>query len=341
MDIPKIAAVGRASGISFYIIIGSRQIGKTFGTAKMMIDEGEPFIFMRRTLSELEFVASDPEENPFSKIASVTGRDFYRLRLDRASKYTFDLNRSIVENDVESVENVGLSTSLSAVAKIRGFDGSRYKKILYDEMIPERHIAKISNEFSALANAYETVNSNRELVGERPVELWMLANSNNLASPILAGFGLTDKIESMQKKGKEFSMLPDRGIMIILAMDSPISKRKRQTALYKALPNSEFTQMSLETKFSYNGTDHIESFSLAEYTPKCSIGDYTVMIHKAGERVYIIDKALPAPRHFEDTEIGWTQFRLFFPALYFYYIDGDVYFQNFSTKDKFLSILKY
>lgn len=341
LDVLKLAAVGRANGISFFIVIGSRQIGKTYGVSKLLCDEGDPFIYMRRTLSELEYVASTPEENPFSKIAYDTGNEFYRLRLDRSSKYTFDLNRSIVENDVETVENVGMCTSLSAVAKIRGFNGSRYRKILYDEFIPERHVARISNEFSALANSYETINSNRELLGERPVEMWLLANSNNLASPILAGFGLTDKIEQMQQRGQTFSMLPERGIMIVLAMDSPISQKKRKTALYRALPDSEFTQMSLENKFSYNGLDHIQTFKLAEYTPKCTIGDYTVLIHKAGERVYVIDKALPAPRSFEDTEIGWTQFRLFFPALYFYWLDGDLYFQNFSTKEKFLNILKY
>lgn len=341
LDVPKLAAVGRGNGISFFILIGARQVGKTYGVSKLLCDESEPFIYMRRSLSELEFVASRPEENPFSAIADNTGNEFYRLRLDRSSNYTFDLNRSIVENDVETVENVGMCTSLTAVAKIRGFNGSRYKKIIYDEFIPEKHVSRISNEFSALANGYETINSNRELLGQPAVELWLLANSNNLASPILDGFGLTDKIEQMQQHGQAFSMLPERGIMIVLTKKSPISEKKRNTALYKALPDSEFTQMALDNKFSYNGLDHIQTFKLAEYTPKCTIGDYTVLIHKAGERVYVIDKALPAPRSFEDSEIGWTQFRLFFPALYFYWLDGDLYFQNFSTKEKFLNILKY
>ena len=136
-------------------------------------------------------------------------------------------------------------------------------------------------------------------------------------------------------------MLPDRGIMIVLAMDSPISQRKRKTALYKALPDSEFTQMALENKFSYNDFSNIQSFDLREFTPKCSIGDYTVMIHKNGDRCYIINKALPAPAAFPDSDIGWTQFRLFFPALYFYYLDGDLFFQNYSVKNKFLTTLKY
>lgn len=341
LDIPKIAAIGRANAINFYILIGSRQIGKTFGVCKYCIDTGEPFIYLRRTLSELEFVASDPEENPFSKIAATTGSSLYKLALDRGSKYSFDINRPIVENDVETVENVGFSTALTVVAKIRGFNGSRYRRICYDEFVPERHVARINNEFAALANMYETVNSNRELEGQPAVELWMLANANNLESPIIDGFGLTSKIEQMQQRGQEFAMLPDRGIMIVLAMDSPISQRKRKTALYKALPDSDFTQMALENKFSYNDFSNIQSFDLREFTPKCSIGDYTVMIHKNGDRCYIINKALPAPAAFPDSDIGWTQFRLFFPALYFYYLDGDLFFQNYSVKNKFLTTLKY
>lgn len=308
---------------------------------KYCIDTGEPFIYLRRTLSELEFVASDPEENPFSKITSVTGSDLYKLRLDRGSKYSFDINRPFVENDVETVENVGFSTALTVVAKIRGFNGSRYRRIVYDEFIPERHVARINNEFAALANMYETVNSNRELEGQPAVELWMLANANNLESPVIDGFGLTNKIEQMQQRGQEFAMLPDRGIMIVLAQDSPISQRKRKTALYRALPDSDFTQMALENKFSYNDFSNVQTFKLNEYTPKCTIGNYTVLIHKNGDRCYVIDKAIPAPAAFPDSEIGWTQFRLFFPAMYFYHIDGDLFFQNYATKNKFMSILKY
>lgn len=299
---------------------------------------------MRRTLSELEFVAADPSENPFSKIATTTGDSSYFITLNRSSKYTFELNRANVadvENPVENVENLGMCTSLSSVAKIRGFNGSRYTKILYDEFIPEKHVAKINNEFSALANAYETINSNRELNNEKPVELWLLANSNNLGSPILEGFGLTDKIEHMQRRGQEFSILPDRGILIVLAMDSPISKKKRKTALYKAIPDSNFTKMSLENKFSYDSDDHIQTFNLKEFRPHCTIGNLTFLTHKGGERVYVIDKALSAPVNFDDSEIGWTQLKLFFPALYFYYIDGDLFFQNFSVKQKVLTTLRY
>lgn len=50
---------------------------------------------------------------------------------------------------------------------------------------------------------YETVNRNRELQGEKPVQVFLLGNTNNISIPILETLGLVEVIENMQRKNKK------------------------------------------------------------------------------------------------------------------------------------------
>lgn len=326
----------------FKIIIGSRQIGKTYGLCKWLCDNSRTFIFMRRTSSELDFVSANPEDSPFTKIYSDTGNNIYNLGLYKNGKYMYNIfnNDDYIENGTAS-DLKGIALSLTSVAKIRGFNMSRYTDIMYDEFIPERHVNKIRNESDALFNAYETINSNRELKGNKPVNLWLLANSNNLDNPILEGFGLIRHIENMQRKEQIISVLEDRGISIIQVMDSPISKKKKDTALYKAVKNTQFSEMALNNGFSYNDFSSISSQDLRQYKPLCTIGNITILLHKDNSRAYAINKLLPCKAHYETSENSILNFKMNFGNLYYYYIDGSFIFDSFETKNTLLTYFNW
>ena len=56
LDTKHIEEVADKNDISFIIIIGKRQVGKTYGVLKLMLDEDKRFIFMRRVKVELEML---------------------------------------------------------------------------------------------------------------------------------------------------------------------------------------------------------------------------------------------------------------------------------------------
>ena len=48
-----------------YIIIGKRQVGKTYGVLKHELESKIHFLYLRRTTVEFDAITSDPELNPF------------------------------------------------------------------------------------------------------------------------------------------------------------------------------------------------------------------------------------------------------------------------------------
>ena len=144
---------------------------------------------MRRTVEEVQFLGINTEVNPFKVFEPE-----HEISMDRAGK---------ILNISEDGEIIGICLGLPTVATIRGFSASRFTDIIFDEFIPEKHVIQRKTEGDALLNAYTTINGNRELEGRPPVRLWLLANSNNINSPILTALGLVDPILRMREKGQE------------------------------------------------------------------------------------------------------------------------------------------
>lgn len=242
------------------VITGPRQVGKTYGVLKMMIEEQRPFILLRRTVEEVQFLGINPEVNPFKVFEPE-----HEIFMDRAGKIL-----NIKEND----EIIGICLGLPTVATIRGFSASRFTDIVFDEFIPEKHVIQRKTEGDALLNAYTTINGNRELEGREPVRLWLLANSNNINSPILTALGLVDPILRMREKGKEYS--EKDGVLIVQPSSREIISKRAETAMMKHLRKTKsaqrFTSMALENEFSYNDTTLVGKMPMAGLRPLASYG---------------------------------------------------------------------
>ena len=180
LNVPQLAA----RGCWLNVITGPRQVGKTYGVLKYMIEGKRSFILMRRTVEEVQFLGINQAVNPFAVYVPE-----HEITLDRAGK---------ILNISENGQIIGICMGLPTVASIRGFSASEFTDIVFDECIPEKHVVTRKTEGDALLNAYTTINGNRELEGRPPVRLWLLANTNNINSPILTAFGLVDPILQMR-----------------------------------------------------------------------------------------------------------------------------------------------
>lgn len=330
LNIPEIDRYADKHGVAFILIIGKRQVGKTYGVLDLMLSEERKFILMRRTNKELQVIRKNAN-NPFQKIKGYENRIFFEGSDDTG---TFDIVRLDTTEDGDKKNTIGLSVALTTIATIRGFNGDLYTDLVYDECIPEAHVYKIKNEDDAFDNAHTTISGNRELEGKPPLKTWLLANSNKLDCSILRALNLTDVVEKMSRGGEEMRLLKDRGILIILPDSKEITDKRAQTALYKAIQGENaFTKMSLNNEFSYNDYSDVKHVSLSEYNLVCTIDTVNIYKHKSRYECYACNASGKYSKYnYPDTEYFRRTFQKDFPSLRAYFNHGKIFFQNATVK---------
>ena len=265
------------NGLPFNFVVGGRATGKTYTSLKTVVEDGVKFLFMRRTQSQADLI-NKPEFSPFKSL----NRD---LGLDVKSKPITKYNAGFYDGD--NSEPIGYTAALSTISNMRGFDASDVELLIYDEFIPEVHERPLKNEGAAFFNAYETVNRNRELSGRKPLQVLCLANANDITNPIFVELGLVSKAETMLRRGQEYSIDKRRGVGVYMLNNSPISKVKRDTALYKLTSGTEFSRMSLDNSFTEIENTQSKSRPIVEYKPLVRIGELTIYQHKSNGRLYV------------------------------------------------------
>lgn len=343
LDIPEVERYADKHGVNYILIIGKRQVGKTYGVLKLMLDTDKRFILMRRTSKELSLIAKG-FNSPFEAIDGYENRVKLNGSADDTSMLISLTDN--VDTDDKKTHNIGLAVALSTVASIRGFNGKPYTDLVYDECIPESHVYKIPHEDEAFNNAYVTVNGNRELVGDKPLRCWLLANSNRLDCAILKALNLTEVVEKMSSGGEEFRLLKERGILIFMPESKEITEKHKQTALFRAIGGeSDFTKMALGNEFSHNDFTDVGREELNQYKLICNIDTDTglaLMKHKSKARLYICEKFYESesiPTYNAQT-YGKNKFVKDFPNVRAYYLRGKIKFQNATIKYQFLAYMK-
>lgn len=315
---------------AFVVILGTRQIGKTYGTLKLMTDEKRNFILMRRTQTETDFITNGTL-NPFLALGRTD------IKVKKESQYI-----GKIQAETESgFEPIGITLSLTCVSKIRGFSGNAFTDLVYDEFIPESHVNRIRNEGDAFLNAVVTISGNREIEGKPPLRCWLLANSNNIGSPILKALNITDKVESMDKSGQELSILPDRGIIIVLAKARELSDKRKKTSLMKAISKeSEFSKMAYDNEFSYNDAENVTRRDLKQYQQIAAVtGVFTIWKHKGDNSLYITSYRR-CNREFSNTDRGYRELLTTIPTLKLNYTFNNTYFESLAIKEIYKEVVR-
>ena len=314
-------------GLPFNFIVGGRGAGKTYGALKTVYTNDIRFMLMRRTQAQADLI-NKPEFNPYKAI----NRDLHTdIKVKPISKY----NAVIYEENEESEKILGYTCALSTIANMRGFDASDVELLIYDEFIPEKHERAIKYEGSAFLNAYESINRNRELTGNKPLQVLCLANAFDIANPIFLELGLVGKCERMKNRKQEFYIDQERGILLILMQYSKISAAKANTALYK-IANGAYNQMALNNDFAYNSSENIKSMSLKEYRLICTVGDISIYRHKSKRQYYISEHRTGTAPVFTSDEVNLMRYRKNYGLIiYQAYMRNKVIFENMLVKSLF------
>ena len=334
INIEWAADLAARHNIAFVFIVGKRQIGKTYGVLQYLLKNEKPFIYLRRTSTEIDFVTKDIN-NPFNKIPDA------RTHFEKNDKYTYIIKRE-AEGNADELFDIGMATSLTAIAKIRGFDGSRYIDMIYDECIPENHVFKIKDEGDAFLNAYVTISGNRELEGKPPFRVWLLANSNNFNAPIISALNVSEELETMYNKNIEFLLLKDRGMTLFCPDSNIITEKRKETALYKAIgTNSKFAKMSIGGEWAYNDMSDVRNMSTSHFKPSVNIGELTIHVGRDSYMLYVTEKIDGKVKiEYPDTDYFKQRFRRDLPDIRSMWLSGKVTFQSLTVKQRFIDFIE-
>ena len=292
---------------SFQFFIGARRIGKTFSYLEGYVDafragEVGKLIYIRLTRREFEEMQK-PDENPFNEINAKRG---WCIQLNPNGDDCLSIYDA--QNDVE----IGIVRPLASFKNLRGVSFAEYTDIYFDEFLPTEHVRKTAEIKKAgflFTQAYETINSNRELLGAPAVCVVFTANSFTLDSSILAEFGLQKVIEHMQRVGQKKHTDRESGVYIELCEAREVSEAKKTTALYRALgARSDIKRVNIENKFDGNSINQIAKIRYNEYIPIISISyrntNFTIYEHKSEQKYFVNDRLETAKVKITHENIG-------------------------------------
>lgn len=326
---------------TFIFMVGARQVGKTYGVFKRCLEDGWTPMLVRRTQDEID-LCSVEKYNPFAQLNKDLGDDIHVIKEKNTSRIARIVGKT--EDDKPIFEDIGIATSLKAVSKYRGFGGGTITDIIYDEFIPENHVNRIKNEGDAVTNMYVTVSGNREILGKPPLRMWLMANSNNIYNAVLETFNLVDVYDDMQRNGQEVKFIEERGILLLNIMKSPVSEKRKKTALFKAIGNeSEFAKMANSNEFSYNDGSHImrKYNNPKDLTPICQFGKIYLYLSKSRSNFMYISNHKYC--EFEEVYDGGKDSKKAFKMNYCMYGEWDalgwIYYETYSCKYHFLDAI--
>lgn len=313
----------------FIFVTAGRGTGKTYGALDTVIDRKMPTLFMRRTQAQLDTI-NKLEFAPIKPVCDDRGLSYDCTPINKncAGYYISEDKKPLI-----------ITAALSTISNLRGFDASDREIIIYDEFIPERHEKAIRNECDAFLNAYETVNRNRELKGNKPVKVICLANSNDIMNPIYTGLRLIDTAAKMLEKGQEVYRDQRRGLALIMPQHSPISDRKNDTALYKLAGDGDFADMALKNVFSNAQSLFIVKKPLIEFILKYQIGELCIYKHKSNGTFYVSLHASGTPdKKYPASEEGYSMARRDISLVAVQYFRQKIFFENIYAQALFFKV---
>lgn len=316
---------------------GARGTGKTYGGLKeLAITEPRRFLYLRRTAAQANSAAKDAL-NPFKEINNDCGTEIHALRVDTNVHLFCDCEQQSNGKWKCVGKSYGYTTGLTTIGSLRSVSLSDVEVVFFDEFVPQKSDKRMRDTGDMLANAYETVSRNRELQGRPPLKLIAVTNSNTERSDIMLDLGLAGEVHTLFQSGEWIRRNVNNGqIALIRMMDSPISKAKEETTLYRALRGSSYYDMAIKNEFAYDVPSRIKTISLSACVPLVTVGTITIYDIKGTPDYYVAGHRSGNPPVYVDGDVPLARFRRTFPEPWIAYLENRCVFQSYECELKFL-----
>ena len=253
-----------------YIIIGGRNTGKTYSTLKSCYLNNRKFVFVKRTLEDIDLMCDRKGEgiefdvSPFKSINRDIGSNVKAMKVKKGLGGFYKCD----EEGEPTGTPIGYICALSGVSKVKGFDMSDCDWLVFDEFIPQPWDRINRREGEQLMDLYKTVSRDREHRGKPALKLICLANATKISNPVTNVLEVTDKLVDMQSQHNAYFKDIDRGIFVHQIIDNlAFMEEERKSQIYKAMANTEWGQMALNNNFAYDDFTAVKKNNLKGYVP--------------------------------------------------------------------------
>ena len=346
----------------FYVIVGNRGGGKTFGCKELVmddfinekkqlvIDEGikhkQQFAYVRRYKEDLK--KSMPTF--FNDIAwkypeyefKVEGEKFYmRLRTNEEEKVKW------TDDDI-----IGYGFTLSTANNLKSVAYPFITKLIFDEFLLEKgNQHYLPNEVDKLLNLYETIA--RPGTNHPKVVLFMLANAISISNPYFLYWEL--KMPSKQDKtGRWIWTHKDKPILVEDVRNETFIDRKKNTEFGSLVDGTKYGDYSINNKFYLDDPDtfiekkgskarYFFTFTYKEYTLGvwADFNEGKIWVSKDIDPSYLLHYSLTLKDHKPNTLLINTRgrkgnFKIFIDA----FKNGQVYFESVNIKNITYEVFK-
>lgn len=317
---------------------GGRGTGKTYGVLEYCVERGIPFLYLRRTAKQTRACGRDVM-NPFKVLNRDKGWN-YHATLEEDFATFVDCDRQSKNGKwlrTNGAEPVGYGVGLQTMASLRSISLDEVDVMLLDEFVPELHERKIKFIGEAHKNAIETIQRNRELQGRPPVKCISFTNANTQRSDIIMEWGLLEETHKLFDSNEWIRPnLKNGQVCLIRLVDSPISKLKAETSLYKATAGTSFAKMAIDNEFAYDEPSRTGSINLKACKPICAVGEIAIYERKDTDGIYVTTHKQGTMQTYGMSGASLERFRRRENYLWSYYMDNLITFETYPCEMMFL-----
>lgn len=173
-----------------------------------------------------------------------------------------------------------------------------------------------------------------------PVRLIAMSNALDFTNEILMDFDLLEPIRSMKASKQEFYYDNNRSLMLIFPQASPISRAKKETALYKL--GGSFEKMALKNEFVGYYEGNVATYNLKSFRPVVIYANMCIYRSTGADRFFYVTETRKGDfkEIYEETTYERVQFLKSHILLHDYYFAGKVRFESAKLENQFIELFK-
>lgn len=336
------------SDVIFYVIVGNRGGGKTYGFKEWAIDDfintGRQFGYIRRYKDDLR----EPMRQYFKDIEDKYPD--YQFKTD--NKYFYIRKKpDNLDKPWKLTDIAGYGFILSTANNKKSISYPNINKLCFDEFLLDKGNQRyLYNEVMALLNLYETVA--RPGTDHIPVKMFLLANALSVTNPYFLFWDLKMPTKK-DKNDKWIWKHPNKPILVEDVRNELFIDKKKNTTFGNLIEGTKYSDYSIDNKFLLDDDVFIEPkspkarfvFSLKYMGETLGVwADFTEGLYYVSKQVdpnYILKYSVTMKDHSPNMILLRNKARnLPFKRFLDGYKDGCVRFESVNIKNLCYEIIK-